>query len=186
MKTASIPLCAVLLALLLCSCSKSNNHSQGKQASELPFSMDKTVTKYDRFENRTSVTSAGSKITEHLFLWFYYDCDGQTTECDPALVTADFRISVDPKHRVSYVNWHELIFLADGQRIQGESGGGVWFSLGEGSENGIVNFTSDAFSKLIRAHSVEGRLGSTEFTIQESDLDKWRTFADGFGSSKKP
>jgi hypothetical protein len=174
------------LGLMLCSCGKVPDQPQLAQNPKLPVRMDSMVTEYDRFKDETRVSSAASNVTDHLLLWFSYYCKGQSTACDPGFVMADFRISPDPAHQISYADLHELIFLADGLRIHAafDLRGEEWNSLGNGLEQVLAGFTPNDFSKLVRARSVEGRLGETEFTVQESDLEKWRLFAAGIRIKK--
>jgi hypothetical protein len=47
------------------------------------------------------------------------------------------------------------------------------------SEEVMIGFSFTDFFKLVHSRSVEGRIGATEFTVKEGDLEKWRRFADG-------
>jgi len=38
----------------------------------------------------------------------------------------------------------------------------------------MIGFKTTDFLKLVDSHSVEGRIGSTEFIVKEGDLEKWR------------
>ena len=181
---------AILLGLALWSCSQPAAQSEHASKEKLTIehiikniSMDKTFTEYDRFRDETHNFSAAANVAGQLFLGFSYFCHGNATECDPGFVFANFwTISPSP-----YADSHEVIFLADDLRIHAVFGerGEQWNSLGDGNETVLAGFKPDDFLKLIRAHSLEGRLGPTEFRVQESDLEKWRTFATGIRSSKK-
>jgi hypothetical protein len=171
----NIPL-AVLLGFELCSCSQPTTQSQ------LPVSMDRSTTRYDRFKDETTVMSAAAEITNRLLLWFVYECKGDSTEFDTRSVFATFRANSPSP----YARFHDVIFLADGLRIRPQFDVPPSASLGNRSDLIVAMFDLDDFLKLIHSHSVEGELGTTEFTVKESDLEKWRTFAAGIRSSKNP
>ncbi len=175
---------AALFGLVLSSCSQPATQSE-QISKELPFRMDRTVVEYDRFKDKTRIYSAAGQVSDRLLLAFLYDCDGHSTECDPGFITVAFSINAGPT-RSLYSDSHELIFLADGVRIIPAFGDRVslWGPIGNGIETVVTSLKPDDFLKLIHSHSVDGRLGPTEFTVQESDLEKWRTFAAGVQSGK--
>jgi hypothetical protein len=80
--------------------------------------------------------------------------------------------------------------LADGIRLRpyplsAPGATSSWHPLNDGSDVVIAGFDVQDFLKLIHAHSVESRLGQTEFTLRESDLEKWRTYANGIRTQPK-
>jgi hypothetical protein len=175
---------AVLLGFVLCSCGQPDKHSE-EELSDKHINMVGAHTEYDRFRDQTDNSSAACKVAGSLFLGFSYSCHGNSTECRPQFVEVEFW-SGSPKQ---YTDSHDVIFLADGTRISSPADfpKQQWHSLDGGLEMLLLPLETDDFLKLIHAHSVEGRLGAnTEFTISDSDLQKWRTFAVGVQSGKHP
>lgn len=172
----------VFLGLVICSCGQPDKHSEDELSVE-HINMVGAHSEYDRFRDQTDNSSAACKVAGGLFLGFSYSCHGNSTECRPEFVEVEFW-SGSPN---PYAGSDEMIFLADGVRIHppADFPKQQWHSLDGGFEMLLVPLETDDFLKLIHAHSVEGRLGATtEFTIQESDLQKWRTFAVGVQSGK--
>jgi hypothetical protein len=175
---------AILLGLALCSCSRPVKLGEQPSKDNLSVEhLDRTYTEYDRFKDETTISSAAGKVRDTLFMGFSYGCSGNQTVCNPEVVLVEFSTSVPNP----YADSHEIIFLADGSRIHPPAifPTPAWHSVGDGNEVLPAGLETDDFLKLIHAHSVEGRLGLTEFTVQESDLEKWRTFAAGIRSGKK-
>jgi hypothetical protein len=174
---------AFFLGLVLCSCGQPATKSE-QTLKDMLVHLDRAHTEYDRFKDETISSSATGKVAGALFMSFSYSCHGNSTECDPGVVMVTFLTSSPDR----YADSHEVIFLADGRRIHPPKyfGTPVWHSLGNGHEMLGAGLETDDFLNLIRAHSVEGELGTTEFTAQESDLEKWRTFAAGIRSGKNP
>lgn len=174
---------AVFLGLAYCSCTQPTVQTGQPSKELLPYRTDRAVIEYDRFEDSTTIHSASSKVSDGLVLVFSYQCAGHSTECEPGYIAASFFITAGPS-RNSYANSPELIFLADGLRINPApfAKRPLWTADANGDGVLVTAFKPDDFLKLVRSHLVEGRLGPTEFTVQESALKHWRTFATGIRS----
>jgi hypothetical protein len=80
-----------------------------------------------------------------------------------------------------YLKFHALVFLADGQRMSwDEEGVSHDGDVGSGYvlEQMNVILTPDQFRNLASAKTVEGRLGSTEFSITYADRESFRALSD--------
>src|ERR1700746_1633423 len=101
------------LAILLGLCSCSTQPGVGKNT--VPLS--EGISKYDRFKDKTVNTSATREVADGLTMGFTFLCDGNAATCSPSFVTVDFYTTTPNR----YADEHDVIFIADGERIRSPS-----------------------------------------------------------------
>ena len=144
---------------------------------------------YDKFEDRTEVSSSESKvddpvlrkkIKQDLRLHARYMCGGHTSHCRPDKLELMFVSYSTVEHIGS-----GLILIIDGKRIRASKSS--WSTGDDGTghivEHIDVDITVEDFLHLARAQKVEGKLGQTTFKLDHDNLAGMRALADEIASS---
>lgn len=143
------------------------------------------TSKYDRFKNRTEVTSSKEGVssgTGMLNLMWGFRYPGEKMQARPGNV--EFIIFVFNKSW-EYLRCHSVAFLADGKPVSVEGSkhsGDV--RQGFIVETIIANLRADAVSQLANAQKVEMQICRTEYTFDDGDMKVLREFAQATNVSR--
>jgi len=172
----------LLLALTLTLVLPVLSFGQSDFPSSFPDPDGKIETKYDRFEDKTSVSLRFLGVAHDDVHWLYVSADskydGQLARKHPASVTLSFQsISL---LGYSYPSLCRLDALVDGKpvplgnftRLDGQ------IMLGKYVEIIARQVDYDTFVRLVKARTLEMRLEKTEFEFTDKQIGKLLAFAN--------